>query len=504
MKKILSKKVAAAVLAGTLALSPLASALTPAMALAETGSITISNRDNQQVNYQAYQIFKADVSDDTNATNVTGKTETNITWASDTAKTTVETFIKGQDSSYTGTTAKDAATWLTNHISTDSASNLAAGTYTDATVNSGSVAEGLAKALVASGITSTAVSGGTAVNLDEGYWLFVSNPETVADGDSQTHSYSKVSQESGTAPILAVVGGSAVTVKEKTTPVTLDKVVSESGNNFVHAVDAQIGKTLSYQLRGTLPADYSTFDTYQYDFSDVLSKGLTADLDSVTVTVYDSAADFDATTGKAAEGKTGHVVDTSSYTKTLSGADDDGNTTLAVNITDLKKVTSDGTNVIPTTKDSVVVVSYTAKLNSDAKLMDEGNLNYAQLTYTRNPHSEGTGTTQPVDVKVFTYQFGIYKVDATTGAHTALSGVKFTMKLVATDEDDQNGDTVGKYVQEDGSLGDTAYEFTTGENGTIAVKGLDTGTYEIAEVSAPTGYNPISSFQVKIKALRRF
>lgn len=514
MKKILSKKVAAAILAGTLALSPLASAVSPTMALAATGSITISNKQGQTTNYKAYQIFKADVVDD--STNATGKKETNIIWAGSDAtaqakvQKAVEDYIKTfdtDDSKYTGTTATEAATWLTNHISTDAATDLANGTYTDATVNSASVAKGLAQALVDAGLTSTSVTGGAAANLEAGYWLFVSDEDTVQNSDevSQDPSYKEVAGESGTAPIFAVVGGSAVTVKEKTSPVTLDKVVSESGSNFVHAVDAQIGKTLSYQLRSTLPADYSSFGSYVYNFTDEMSAGLTADLDSVVVTIYNKAADFNTTTGVANEGASGTVVAPSSYEKNI-----DGHNILTVKIADLKKVKDADGNVIPTTKDSLVVVSYTAKLNENAVVYknyaDANNPNTAKLTYSNNPHSNGTGTTQPVEDQVFTYGLVLYKLDATTASHSPLSGVKFTIKLINAEGDDQDGDVPANYdpstnplyVKDDGSLSTTAYEFMTDDDGAISVKGLDKGTYEIAEVNAPTGYNPISAFQVTI------
>ena len=78
-------------------------------------------------------------------------------------------------------------------------------------------------------------------------------------------------------------------------------------------------------------------------------------------------------------------------------------------------------------------------------------------------------------------------------ATNKLSGAKFTIQATGADE----GATT-KYVQKDGSLGDTKYEFTTDENGEISVKGLDAGTYTVSETTAPTGYNKVADFTFTI------
>ena len=339
----------------------------PAMAAVNygTGSIVINKVDgNGTVTYDGYQIFKANVTDDASAGNATGKTETNVAWANDDVKSAVETLIKAEDSSYAGKTAEDAATFISGKIT---------GTDNATRVDSKSFANKLAKAV--DGKTSTtSVTPGTAATIGEGYWLFVTN--TATDGKSNSV---------GTAPIFAVVGGATqVTVTEKTSVPTIDKKVKNdaTGAKFASVADAEAGQSVSYELTGTVADNVATYDTYKYAFSDVLSTGLVADEDSVKVSVD------------------GKEIATDSYTKGY----DTGTNTLSVSFADLKAAKTTDGSTVTLKESSKVVVDYTAKLDpTKAVLGGEGNLNTVTLTYSNNPHSNGTGTTTPKTAKLFTY-----------------------------------------------------------------------------------------------------
>lgn len=428
----------------------------PAMAAVSygTGSIVINKvNGNGTVIYDGYQIFKANVSDDTTSTNTTSKTETNVAWANDDVKSAVETLIHSEDATYTGKTAEDAATFISGKIT---------GTDKTTRVDATSFANKLAKAV--DGKTSTtSVTPGTAATLGEGYWLFVTNTAT----NSQTNTV-------GTAPIFAVVGGKTqVTVTEKTSVPTVTKQVKNdaTGAGFTSVADAEAGQSISYELTGTVADNVATYDTYNYAFSDALSTGLVANADSVTVTVD------------------GKEISTDSYTKNY----DTATNTLSVSFDDLKKAKGKDGTTVAITKDSKVVVDYTAKLDpTKAVLGGEGNANTVTLTYSNNPHSNGTGTTTPKTAKLFTYKLQLHKIDRTT--ETNLKGAKFTIQ--ATGDDDG---TTTKYVQEDGTLGDTAYEFTTDKDGNINVAGLDAGTYTVTETAAPAGYDKVAPFTFQIK-----
>lgn len=419
-----------------------------------TGSIVINKVDgNGDVTYDGYQIFKANVTDDTSEDNATGKTETNVAWANDNVKSAVETLIHKEESSYAGKTAEDAATFISDKIN---------GTNNTTRVDSASFANKLAKA-VDGEASKTSVTPGTAATIGEGYWLFVTNTAT----DSKTNAV-------GTAPIFAVVGGKTqVTVTEKTSVPTVSKQVKNdaTGAGFTSVADAEAGQSISYELTGTVADNVATYDTYKYAFSDALSTGLVADADSVKVSVD------------------GKEISTDSYEKNY----DTGKNILSVSFANLKAAkTADGSTVTLTDK-SKVVVDYTAHLDpTKAVLGGEGNLNTVTLTYSNNPHSNGTGTTTPKTAKLFTYKLQLHKVDRTTEAN--LQGAKFTIK--ATGDDDGSST---KYVQENGTLGDNAYEFTTDKDGNINVTGLDAGTYTVAETEAPAGYNKVDNFTFQIK-----
>ncbi|MGN0070591.1 MAG: isopeptide-forming domain-containing fimbrial protein, partial [Atopobiaceae bacterium] len=434
-------------------------------------TITINNVTGNQTNFKGYQIFKATVTDGAN-----GKTVSNITWANDDVKAAVVNAIKGQDSSYAGTTAQDAADWITAHVN---------GTNNTTVVDADSAANAIAKAVEGLTTTTTVKGGQTSDALDSGYWLFVTDPASV-DATGATKD-----GETFTSPIFAVVGGSAYTVTEKASIPTVEKKIVSDADGAEHdAADSHIGQNVTYNIYGTVAQDFATYDSYSYKFTDTISKGLTIDTDAkgvpsnVKVYMYTSK---DAAKADLAHTKGTDV--TSHFTIALSAADaTTGAHDLTVTASDAKGLKSiDGA-----TKDSVFVVTYTAKINSDAVIGNNGNPNTVKLTYSNNPHSNGTGNTVEHHVKDFTYGLNLVKVDQ--GTEQALAGAKFTIQVSSADD----SASTGKYVQSDGKLGDTAYEFTTNDQGKIDVTGLDAGTYKVHEVSAPSGYSTVSDFTFTI------
>ena len=413
-------------------------------AVAANGSVTIKNVDGNATEFEGYQIFDADVADDGSVSNVT--------WANTDVQSAVEGVIRKEEASYAGTTAQDAADWIMKKVG-DEGSSVA---FNSTAYKIAAAVDGLAD--------KKTTNNGAASGLAHGYWLFVTKADTIGDG------------EAGTSPIFTVVGDTPVEVNEKTGIPTVEKKIVSDADGLEHdAADSQIGQDVTYNLYGTIAENYDKYDTYFYRFSDQISKGLTLQ-DGAEVYLYankkDAKDDLARTKGKK--------ITDNFVMKTSAEPDADGNKTTTWTCGDLKKV--DGV-----TKDSYIVVSYKAKINSEATVGDNaGNTNTVKLEYSNNPMTTDTGTTVPDEVKTYTYGLKLNKVDL--GTEKALPNAKFTIKV--TNAADSN--LVGKYVQPTGALGDDAYKFTTGDDGAFTVKGLGAGTYEVEETDAPENYDKVA------------
>ena len=110
---------------------------------------------------------------------------------------------------------------------------------------------------------SAALNAGTKAELPCGYWLIVAKDDAIAQG------------EVGTAPIMALVGGSAVTVKPKAATPKVQKHVLEDGTAaWQKAADATVADDLYWRLSATAPAGLTAYDTYAVRFVDTMSAGL--------------------------------------------------------------------------------------------------------------------------------------------------------------------------------------------------------------------------------------
>lgn len=411
-----------------------------------TGSVTIKNVTDNDTEFYGYQIFNADVAI------VSGKTVvSNITWANDDVEAAVENVIK--NNGYGGTTAQDAADWITSNVT---------GTDETTRVDSNHIAYKIAAA-VDDLTDKTTTTKRVASGLKHGYWLFVTKADTINEG------------EAGTSPIFTIVGSAPVEITEKTgIPTVEKKIVSDADSKEHDAADSQIGQNVTYNLYGTIAENYGKYDTYFYEFSDQISKGLTLQ-PGAKVYLYDtvSKAKDDPTHMNGKEitnsfNQSGETVDSVTNAKTTRWT-----------CQNLK-------NVSGITKQSCIVVSYTAQINSEATVGDNvGNTNTVKLVYSNNPMTTDTGTTVPDEVKTYTYGLKLNKVDL--GTEKPLPNAKFTIKV--TNAADLN--LVGKYVQSTGALGGDPQEFTTGSDGTFTVKGLGAGTYEVEETDAPENYDKV-------------
>lgn len=429
------------------------------MAFAEgDNTITITqNANNGATKFKAYQIFTADVVDKDGQ-----KVVSNVDWASGQAKTAVLGVLTAESvpGITNSSTPQDVADYLSAKIT---------GT-TDTTVVKkddllNKIALAVEKAVLPTGEAFDAGDAFTATN--KGYYLFMTDAASI--GAKDNHADKK---QTGTSPIFAVVGGSAVEVAEKTDIPTVEKKVRDDKprSNWADKADSQMGQDVEYQLTGTVAKNVDTFGTYYYQFRDELSAGLTANDTSVEVTV-------DGT--KIAADKYAVAYD-----------QQNGHNLLTVTFDNLK-------SSVPTVNsDSRVVVKYTAKLDPNKTVVvgAAGNPNTVKLVYSNNPGHDSKGESVPDTVRDYTYALKLVKEDSASET-TKLEGVKFTIQATGADEG-----TGTQFVQQDGSLGSAAHEFATDAKGEINIKGLDAGTYTVKETHTLDGYNTLPDFTFTIKA----
>lgn len=305
----------------------------------------------------------------------------------------------------------------------------------------------------------------------------------TANFDSLTAGYYLVFPEGGstgknsrgTDAILVNVprNGGNTAVKIKSTFPTVDKQVSNNKADYKDNTTAQVGDTVTFKLTAKVP-DMTDYTTYKFVFHDTLSNGLAYDAGTVKVTIGGT-----------------EVTKEGNYTVTEPTGE---SKELTVTFADLTKVTD-------ATAGKDIVVTYTAKITKDA-VTTKPATNKAYLEYSNDPSGKGTGTSNPDESKVYTYDIKIDKFYKENSAEKPLANATFKLTT------DAEGNSVVKLVQEtdantyhvqgDGEAG-SVDTVTTDATGKITIKGLKAGTYYLHETIAPTGYNKLKKpIEIKI------
>ena len=412
----------------------------------DTGAITVSG--TVATRYDAYQLFSATVVDDAD----TGqKIATDVTWANDTVRQAVLPMLHDAGLDSSALTAQAAAEWMNadGHMTT-------------------ALTAKLAHAIVKAGAVSVSLTADTAAELPCGYWLVVAD-DAIAQG------------EAGTAPIMALVGGSAVTVKPKAaTPKVAKHVLEDSTAAWQKAADATVGDDLYWRLSATVPAGLAVYDTYTVQFVDTMSAGLDPSKVAASMRVYVAAgADggFDAVTcegGNASSAPAKGWTDITSQCKVSV----EGNA-FTVRTGDL--IASLG-GVDAFTAGARVVAVYNAPLGANCNRgATKGNPNEVYLRYPRSPLADQSGdagfTRTPSD-DACAYTWGLSLIKRSSSDDKPLAGAK--LRII---------DDRGRILTTDGSWSmDADACVTTGADGHVELSGADAGVYTVEEVAAPKGY----------------
>lgn len=254
-KMSMSKNIARlAVTAGLTAALSFGGVMAPvSMAFAEdapatTYSITINKiAGNEDVEYKAYQIFKAKVTDTEN-----GKTAQDITWANDKLGADVVKAIKENWTGYTrldqdkklsdNPTAQEVADFLMAHAGPTTA-GLPDGSSEGTRLATDNVLYAVANVVkdqTPAASSNDTGNGWTFSSQSSGYYLFV------------TSDLDPTKPNTGTSPIFAIVGGKPVTVTEKTSIPTVNKQILAATSDdptkltdWAGVADSQIGQEVT-------------------------------------------------------------------------------------------------------------------------------------------------------------------------------------------------------------------------------------------------------------------
>ena len=425
-------------------------AIAPAAARAtDTGFITVDGK--VATRYDAYQLFSATVIDDAD---VDQKVATDITWANDAVRQAVLPVLHDAGLDGSASTAQEAAEWMNadGHMTT-------------------TLAAKIARVVVKAGAVSVPLNAGTAAELPSGYWLIVADDDAIAQ------------DEAGTAPIMVLAGGSAVTVKPKAaTPKVAKHVLEDSTAAWQKAADATVADDLYWRLSATVPAGLSAYDAYTVQFVDTMSAGLDPSRVAASMRVY-AAAGADGNFDAVSTGKDGRAD-----TEPAKGWKD---ITAQCSI----KVAADGTFTVRTgdliaalggadafTAGARVVAVYNAPLNSTCNHgIAKGNPNEVYLRYPRSPFADQSGDagftrTPSDDATAYTWKLSLIK--RSSSDDKPLAGAKLRIT-----------DDRGRTLTADGTWTTDADAYVvSGGDGRVELNGVDAGVYTVEEVAPPKGY----------------
>jgi len=340
--------------------------------------------------------------------------------------------------------------------------------------------------------------------LDYGYYLIVDS--TSVDGKNDVSNAT-----------LLQVAGDDIEINAKVDKPPFYKKVQEMsdyttddgfGAGYNDVATYSIGDTVPFLLKSIVP-NLAQYTEYEMSFHDKMSKGLTLDVDSITVTIGGVELE---------KGTTNNGVHTGDYHVSVTHIDvtnetadtPAGTTVFNIHIPDLKSIrVSDGqggTKALDYGAD--IIVTYNATLNKNAAIGIPGNPNTAYLEYTNDPDSDSKGKTPEDKVIVFTLGIEIDKVD---GANTdkKLKGVEFVLwkdnaksafAVVDSNKKFDSWVTVSSLTDANSDGVVDPYDYSSevknailvsDADGNVTIAGLENGTYFIQETKELPGYNAI-------------
>ena len=305
--------------------------------------------------------------------------------------------------------------------------------------------------------------------------------EYTADLTAEEHGYYLVKDTTDTpaaltAPIVRVLGCAVSVAAKGSAPSSTKEIKEDSTDTWGKTADFEIGGGAPFKLTGTVSSRIADFTTYKYGFTDFISKGFTLPAGFAAKDLTVRIDNKPVTLGQD------DTVTVSAITAAdNAGTEYDGGKKIEIMFKDLK-ATAKAANV-DLTADSVVTVEYSATVNKDAVIGGAGNPNKSLVVYEKDVNGGTEGKTPPQVVWAFTYQLDTTKVDA--DSKKKLTDAEFV--LYNKDKTKSAEITDGKIVK--WVDGDAGTVIKTSAEGVFNITGLDTDTYFLKEVTAPSGYN---------------
>lgn len=316
-----------------------------------------------------------------------------------------------------------------------------------------------------------------------------------------------------------------VTAFPKDEKITVDKKMGERENKTT-SDSYSIGDTIPYTVTATIPnygctlgdetktvttellekGQYDKYNALKVEFTDILSKGLTLDMDRIDKLIITIEGKDEPLNGAFEDGN-----------NKLKAFDDEGNEINGYDfLVETEDVKDDDGNVVGTKmtveiswdaldvyQGKQIQLTYSARLNEDA-VIEDANTNDVTYKFSHDPqksaeepHTEIT----PPDTETYTYQMNLTKLlnnekPEDVGENgTDVSGVTFQLYV--------EGSTTPLYVKKtsDGVYTicteptETEIEEKTVQQeihptakGSLSVKGFKAGTYELEETKSVSGY----------------
>lgn len=244
---------------------------------------------------------------------------------------------------------------------------------------------------------------------------------------------------------------------------SLEKSVKNTDGTYDNDTDASVEDTVTWKVEASVPSNVNELKTYK--LTDKMSNALTWE----DKTKADLKITIDNNTT---------LSENTDYTLTVP-EDNTAGGTWAIEFTEVGKTKLANSNV------KVITVTFNTKLNENAKIGSEGNLNDAELDYsnaiypTEDSDNPNKGNTPGEDIIkdqaiVYSFQMKVLKVDGKT--NTALKDVMFDLySYTGAKTNPTEADLKGRH----GTL--VEKNLTTDADGKIQKSGLKNGTYYLVE-----------------------